>query len=315
MQIRSITPDELGKFTATGPFPSGAEGFLQVLQAEFEAGRSRPEWCFVAEQDDQFIARVVFAGTDGEALMYALYLPWDSPEHTAIGERLVRESWQKLHTDGITHLEAFVNSMRQNVPEQRAFYRHIGLPEVQEKRRFTWKSTTPLPEYSDRLTYRTLAEMGDEAYIEAIRRATDGSFDRLDMIERERLGADAHARTYFQLLREGYLSQPEWWVLAYTPADELAGFVVPIKFTDNTAGTIGYIGVMPEQRGHGYVHDLLAKAAHILANEGGMSTIVADTDQLNAPMIAAFERAGYEHTGTVWVYHAELATLIAANPA
>jgi ribosomal protein S18 acetylase RimI-like enzyme len=55
---------------------------------------------------------------------------------------------------------------------------------------------------------------------------------------------------------------------------------------------VGFLGVVPAQRGHGYADDLLAEITHLLA-EDGATTIRADTDGTNTPMVAAFERLGY----------------------
>jgi RimJ/RimL family protein N-acetyltransferase len=85
------------------------------------------------------------------------------------------------------------------------------------------------------------------------------------------------------------------------------GQVVSVPFDDG--GSIGYIGVVPEQRGHGYIHDLLA-AGVALIRDSGLNSVVCDTDSLNAPMHHAFERMGFAHTGTVWVYHGDIAPLI-----
>jgi ribosomal protein S18 acetylase RimI-like enzyme len=51
--------------------------------------------------------------------------------------------------------------------------------------------------------------------------------------------------------------------------------------------------VVPQQRGRGYVDDLLAQAVATLA-DAGASVIRADTDVANVPMANAFRRAGFE---------------------
>lgn len=55
---------------------------------------------------------------------------------------------------------------------------------------------------------------------------------------------------------------------------------------------IGYIGVLPEHRGRGYVDDLLLEATHLL-DDGSIDDIGATTDVGNLPMAAAFARCGY----------------------
>src|SRR6266540_4234117 len=70
-----------------------------------------------------------------------------------------------------------------------------------------------------------------------------------------------------------------------------AGLAVP-GGNDN-GHIVAYLGVVPEQRGHGYAGELLAEATAFLA-EQGTARIRADTDVANTPMAAAFERAGYD---------------------
>jgi ribosomal protein S18 acetylase RimI-like enzyme len=57
-------------------------------------------------------------------------------------------------------------------------------------------------------------------------------------------------------------------------------------------GTIFYLGVLPEHRGKGYGHELLAQATRVL-HEVGVWRILCDTAACNRPMIAAFRAAGY----------------------
>ena len=81
-----------------------------------------------------------------------------------------------------------------------------------------------------------------------------------------------------------------WWRLARDGAGELAGFVIPSA--TESGPNVGYLGVVPEARGRGLVDDLLAFATRFHA-ERGARTISATTDVTNAPMAAAFARAGY----------------------
>ena len=85
--------------------------------------------------------------------------------------------------------------------------------------------------------------------------------------------------------------EPGWWQLAYTDSDTLVGLVMPAR--NDTSSIIGYIGVVPEQRGNGYINDLL-HGATTLHYENGARRIVADTDVENIPMANAFRRGGYK---------------------
>jgi RimJ/RimL family protein N-acetyltransferase len=106
---------------------------------------------------------------------------------------------------------------------------------------------------------------------------------------------------------EFYRSCPgerSWWRLAETTDGELAGFAIPSATPYHR--NVGYLGVVPEQRGHGYVDDLLGEITrfHVAA---GADCITATTDRANTPMAAAFDRAGYRVTEAVLVFQAPAA--------
>ena len=92
-----------------------------------------------------------------------------------------------------------------------------------------------------------------------------------------------------------------WWRIAHTPGGQLVGFTIPSANEDYPV--IGYLGVVPEMRGHGYAVDLLAEATRILAAHGA-ERIRADTDATNVPMAAAFERARYRNFSVRLVFSA-----------
>ena len=68
--------------------------------------------------------------------------------------------------------------------------------------------------------------------------------------------------------------------------------------------------MVPEQRGKGYVDDLMVQVTRT-RNLAGYDRIVADTDLRNAPMAAAFGRAGYAPFGTRKEFAIELNTSMA----
>ena len=78
------------------------------------------------------------------------------------------------------------------------------------------------------------------------------------------------------------------------------GFIVPTRTAYDAS--ISYPGVLPEHRGHGYVHDLLAEMVHV-HRDNGQARIVGTTDAVNTPMRAAFEAAGFTVT-RVRIVHA-----------
>jgi GNAT superfamily N-acetyltransferase len=165
--------------------------------------------------------------------------------------------------------------------------RAAGLTKTLERLRFEWVATTPVPARSQRLTFRT--EPDDEAFVDVFMRVAASSLDSATQDEVEHLGLEGYARGDVDL----YKTMPgkrSWWKLAYDASGELVGFALPSA--NNGGPVVGFLGVVPEHRGHGYSDDLLAEITADLADLGA-ARITADTDLGNTPMAAAFRRLGY----------------------
>ena len=52
-------------------------------------------------------------------------------------------------------------------------------------------------------------------------------------------------------------SPREWWRIGTLPGGEPVGFVIPGR--NDYGAIIGYVGVLPAQRGHGYIRDVRAR--------------------------------------------------------
>jgi hypothetical protein len=70
---------------------------------------------------------------------------------------------------------------------------------------------------------------------------------------------------------------------------------------NDRVGAINYVGVVPEQRGKGYVNDLIARGTMILSDCGAQQ-VIASIDFVNTPMIAAATRARYRRGVSTNIY-------------
>jgi len=304
MRTRPVRADELDLFVeAAGP-PEHREEVRRYLQSMFAAGSMRPEWCFVAheEEEDRPLGRVAFwtlPGMEEPLALVLLDVPWDG-DYMGVGTCLLGDVLNEARYLGAKEIEHVLDTP----PMQPQFQHHsekrvellesVGFAFRRETGRFEWRGGEPNTE-PGRLSFRTLEEVGDEAFVDAMKRVSEGTLDREIREEREKLGPQEAAREFFEDARR-VKHDPSWWRLAYSrPEGELVGLVMPAE--PPAFLTIFYVGVVPEMRGRGYVNDLLAGGTATLlaarAKGGNEKPLRADTDVANAPMAAAFERAGW----------------------
>jgi GNAT superfamily N-acetyltransferase len=184
--------------------------------------------------------------------------------------------------------------------------RQAGLTNSLERIRYEWTAAAGLPAAPHRLLFRP--EPDDEVFISLFSRALAGTLDQTSYLLKDLVGETAQARADVDFYRDRMRGKRTWWRVAHTPDGEPAGFGVPSRNTSSPV--VGYLGVLPEHRGHGYADEILAEITRILVSEAGAAEagIQADTDLVNRPMAAAFDRAGYRTLGHRLVLSAPLRT-------
>ena len=299
MHIRPIHDDEIDLFVEAGGTGHHDE-VKQYVEGMFAAGAMRPEWCFIIEQKELALGRVALwslPGADRPLALVLLDVPWEE-EGMIAGVPLLRNVLDKARALGAEEIEHVLDSppmypQFQSHRERRTeLLNAVGFALRRETIRFEWRAERS-PVVTGRLVYRTLDEVGDEAFIDAMTRVSEGTLDRHIQDERERLGSGQAPRTFFEDARR-VKHEPSWWRLAYTPDGDLVGLVMPGEPPGFL--TIFYVGVVPAMRGQGYIDDLLADGTATLLAAGsgaGGKPLCADTDVANAPMAAAFRRAGW----------------------
>ncbi|MFF8269683.1 GNAT family N-acetyltransferase [Streptomyces sp. NPDC016562] len=270
----------------------------EKVREELAGNRLRPEWTWFAED------------ADGEVLARALW--WgraDSERPIALDCLQVRASVADPAAVAAGLLAAghaaFGNLPDYNVslprgwrdePElaaavawrQEAAYK-AGLTREIERLRYEWTPAAGTTGPTGRLVFR---DGTDEEFLDAFVRLSAGSLDLHTQTELRSMDAE-------QLAREDvafYLDCPgerSWWRLAHLPDGTLAGMAIPSATPYHR--NVGYLGVVPEQRGQGLIDEILGEITRFHASQGA-ERITATTDSVNAPMAAAFDRAGYQVT-------------------
>ena len=309
LTVRPIDPSELDAWLALPGTPDDAvERRIRDAWADRSCG---PERTFVAELDGVPIARVAYPASQlasslpdvDEASVTGLWVRPDLVDPADTGAALLRQSIARLRPP-IGFVDAYANPARMDDwAERRRIFEAAGWPLFQEKQGFRWERdgppAAPLPQLR-RLTFRTIDEVGDEAYASLMARAaTVGTLDRQDRHYADLVGLSGWGH---EMLGYATGDDRSSWLAAADPAGVPAGFVALGTF-EGPVGTIVHIGVLPEQRGRGYVHELFAEVERH-ARRRGFDAMLSDVDVLNAPMVAAMERAGHRSAATDWhVWH------------
>jgi RimJ/RimL family protein N-acetyltransferase len=259
-------------------------------------GYYKHDWTWAVEENGAIQALVIWWGLPGESHPYSIdglyYAGDDDP--VPVWTELLKHAVASRPADAEPpEYHFFLDSDWQDKPDVVAALEPrvqaaaaVGMTAITDRLRYEWKPSYGLPERSTRLRFEPA---DDEAFVDVFMRVSQGSLDASTAREVARLGAEGAAREELAL----YKSMPgdrDLWRLAYDESGELTGFAIP---SANAGGpVVGYLGVLPEHRGHGLSDDLLAEITHLLA-ETGAEHIRADTDFGNVPMARSFERQGY----------------------
>jgi RimJ/RimL family protein N-acetyltransferase len=293
--FRPATEADLGRLLSCVVDEPVSWAHPERLRSFLADGHYRHDRIWVAEQDGEILARAVWWGFPdaGPLALDCLYVHLSADDRVSLAAELLSRAHEAFGDRPAYHVFVPVgwrdnHAVAAAVAWRWEAGRRAGLTEELERLRYAWTAGTPIPEDSGRLVFRE--EPRDEVFAAAFAAVAEGSLDH--HTRQALLVKDAETVAREDLA--DYLAMPgdrSWWRLAYTPEGELAGFALP---SANQAGpVVGYLGVLPAHRGHGYVDDLLAEITRSHAARGA-ERVVADTDSGNTPMARAFERAGYE---------------------
>lgn len=269
------------------------------------AGRARAEWTWLAEDQGRIVARAVWWGRSESERPLALdclhVLSGIGDRIAVAGAMLV-----KAHTAfGVRPDYSLTLHSRQDhdarirdaVAWRSEAARAAGLTDVVERLRYEWTPAEGLPSPSPRLVFRTAS---DDEFLAMFREVAVGSLDVATVRDLAVNDAEHQARNDLEFYRSAP-GERAWWRLAETRGGEPVGFAIPSATPYHR--NVGYLGVLPTSRGHGYVDELLGEITRFHAADGA-ERITATTDRPNIPMAAAFERANYRMTEVRIVFSA-----------
>jgi GNAT superfamily N-acetyltransferase len=288
--------EELGLFSRM-PYVLNEE-----LADDLAAGRRRPEWMWVALRGDRLLARLGWWGQAGDATPFLLDI-FDIDDSSGdrdradIGVRLLEAAMAEVVPAGTRPPEYIrivpsdwreSEGARRVVEDRMLALERVGARLFVERLRFQWLPGTPVPEPGGRLVFRPVRDTGE--ILDLMTRALDGTLDAHSRDDLTRMTPGEAAVRHYEDELARYRSPRDWWRVAMLPDGEPVGFVTPAR--NNYNHVIGYLAVLPEHRGNGYIDEIPAEGTRILAARD-VPRIRAATDFGNTPMANSFRRLGY----------------------
>jgi len=315
MRIRPIQPDELPVFAGAATHSEHVGAVYDYVFDLLIKGSMRTEWCYVAESRGRAIGRAAFWTLPKMSRpldVVLLDVPWETEGAYEIGVNLLQEVFRIARLFGVDELGHVMDSPGQwpqwqfHEGERAALLESQGFRVDRVMHRFEFHTgEAKLPPFDEReLLFRSLIEVGEEAFKAALIRVSEGSLDRRRLVKRRQLGPEAEAQETFDQLKSMEYD-PAWWELAFTTDDRPAGLVMPTRVS--SAAIIGYIGVAPEMRGKGYGEVLLVRGTATLLKTGA-PLVRGDSDIDNRPMAKVFRSVGYRQFATRHEFKVSLAT-------
>lgn len=306
--VRPIDVGELPTFISLASDRNQAADQAAYVERLIRIGSMHQAWCYLAERGAMTVGRFAFWTLPKIAKPIAIVLLDVAPEvedRVEVAAALIRRATaDALATDPpeLGHVidEPAQSPQWQAMPEERgAWLVAAGFAVVRTTSRWSYAGRSAQDGMTGRirpgLTFRSFEEVGEAAFLAALERVSADTADARIQADRARVGPAGEARETLDDL-QSMEWQPDWWELAFDPDGDLVGLIMPTRAPSMT--TIGYVGVVPEQRGRRYVDDLLARGTTTLRRAAPDLEIRADTDLSNGPMAAAFERAGYTRFAT-----------------
>jgi len=273
------------------------EQLREYAESLLEQRCTRQAWCVLALEGDAPVARAALwslPGRDVPTDVVLIDADW-SEDELATGRAVLSHAQELAGALGAEILSHSIDSppaapqYQENDEARVRLMTESGHQLVRDGLRWRYSAAgTAIAEPS--LAFRTLSDVGEDVFIDAIASTYQGTRDSWINQTIEEHGTHGAAKADFRDL-QGMEHRPEWWELAYTEGGALAGVIMAAR--NPSTAVIAYVGVVPEQRGRGFAPQLVRRGTERLL-ERDAEEIRGDCDLDNVAMVKAFERAGYD---------------------
>lgn len=266
------------------------------LEAAFTHGRRRPDWVWAVRNDSRQTVATLAAMAIGDGFVLDLFGATDPRDLTRLltAANVVADSLPEA--EACLFLPAGTELGQGDAHVWQNMLADAGWTLLVERHHYEFSPAADLAaDVPTSLRLETPQGPDDPRLRPLMREVLHGSLDAHDRALVDRVGLEAAADESLAFL----LDADPWECirLATTPGDDSpVGFVSWVLVPDGR-GFLNHVGVAHRSRGHGYGRQLVALATRALIGEGA-TTLVADTDATNAPMVEALRATGWPRTET-----------------
>ena len=295
LMIRPARPEELPALTTYPDDDERNTATAAYLTGLLDSGCTQSAWCLVAEENGAPVGNVVLWTIPGRSVPTDIVLLEPGDDQTAaILLTHAAELARSLGAQAQGHML--------DTPSQAPQFQHDpqrreqllvghGFSVTRDGHRFLWQAGNPLPAEDDRLHWRSLAELGEEPFVDLLADTFTDTKDSIFLAEIAEHGLRGAAeRNLADMLEMDH--EPGWFEIGYDQQDHPVAISLPAR-TPSSA-VIGLVAVATARRGHSYATAAVARGTSILV-AAGATEIRGDCDAGNIGMFKAFQRAGYRN--------------------
>jgi ribosomal protein S18 acetylase RimI-like enzyme len=262
------------------------------------SGRRQPAWVWCVRRNDQpeVLGLVGAFGAHGIFLLDVFGVPREPDVARALIARVTEEALADHDpVEVCLFAPAGATADDESLAPLMNPLRETGWRLLVERRHYEFEPAPDLAATEEtELAFERLADPADPRLAACHREVMRETLDAHDHELVERLGFDAAcAESLADLVGDQPVDRIHLAIGARgAVVGMVAGFVHP-----NGRGVLWFVGVARDHRGHGYGRQLLAwQTRQLLADDA--TTLIADTDNDNAPMAKAFAGVGWPQTET-----------------
>ncbi|MCF8008472.1 MAG: hypothetical protein K9K32_01790 [Halanaerobiales bacterium] len=194
--------DNISKFTK---FKDEDDDFIDTAKVLYKKKLSKPDWCFVAEKDNQVYGRVGYwSALDKKevAHIFGFDLVLDQIKTLQIDKKLLQHSFQDMNDQGFKKIKAQTHSNDGDIYKvSNQFYQSIGMDKTQLKKRFQLNTNQYDQRKYNRLEYKSLKEIGKEKFMNVLEDVSNDSLDSSVAKRINKLGKGQAVEEHFNILK------------------------------------------------------------------------------------------------------------------